>query len=347
MTRVPGTRWCSCSDRPRSSTRPVGVDPDPLALHQRPLAVVALVADVHDGVVVELHREVVPHAAQHELALADAVALGLADGPHAPGAVAGPPAVVRRHGEVDPAHREGARPAAGLGQPLGVEDDLALAAHVLARLGHGGDVALPGHVHGHAVLGRLDDDPEAAQRLEDLDAEGPDREVAPVEQGRRGAHDVLRAAVAHVDERVDHAEVRVLAVAEDGEPVTRARVHVEVVAVVEVAVARRGVGDELGRLVDGIVVPGGEAHVGALSSTRSRCRSRPPPVHRTCRPPARPPGRSWRRPGAAAGRRRGRRGSWPARRHRPWAGARRRRRDRSSSGIRRRARAPPARQPTR
>jgi len=66
---------------------PVRVDPDALALHQRALAVVALVADVHDGVVVELHGEVVPHAAQHQLALADAVALGLADGPHAPGAV--------------------------------------------------------------------------------------------------------------------------------------------------------------------------------------------------------------------------------------------------------------------
>ena len=160
------------------------------------------------------------------------------------------------------AHRERPGPAPGLGQALGVEDDLALAAHVLARLLHGGDVALPGDVHGHAVLGGLDHDPQAAQGLEHLDAERPDGEVAPVDQRRRGTHDVLGAAVAHVDEGVDHAEVRVLAVAEDGEPVTRARVHVEVVAVVEVAVARGGVGDELGRLVDGVVVPGGEGHVG-------------------------------------------------------------------------------------
>src|ERR1700734_2129505 len=83
-----------------------GVDPDPLALHQRALAVVALVADVHDGVVLELHREVVPHAAKHQFTLANAVALGLAHRPHTPRAVAGAPAVIGRHREVDPAHRE-------------------------------------------------------------------------------------------------------------------------------------------------------------------------------------------------------------------------------------------------
>ena len=113
---------------------------------------------------------------------------------------------------------------------------------------------------------------------------GPTERSPRSTSGAEAAHHVLGAAVAHVDERVDHAEVRVLAVAEDGEPVTRARVHVEVVAVVEVAVARGGVGDELGRLVDGVVVPGGEGHVGVLSSTRSRCRSRPPPVRRTWPP---------------------------------------------------------------
>ena len=193
MTRVPGIEMVLVLGPAQVLHGPVGVDPDALALHQRPLAVVALVADVHDGVVVELHREVVPHAAQHHFALADAVALGLADGPHAPGAVAGTPAEVGRHGEVDPAHRESARPEPGLGQALGVEDDLSLAAHVLPRLLHGGDVALPGDVHGHAVLGGLDHHPEPAQGLDHLNAEGPDGQVAAVGQGRRGAHDVLRA----------------------------------------------------------------------------------------------------------------------------------------------------------
>ena len=76
------------------------VGPHALGLDERALAVVALVADVHDGVVLELHGEVVPHAAQDELALADAVALGLAHRAHTPGAVAGAPAPVGRDGQV-------------------------------------------------------------------------------------------------------------------------------------------------------------------------------------------------------------------------------------------------------
>ena len=69
----------------------LGIRPHPLCLDQRALPVVALVADVHDGVILELHREVVPHPAQHELTLADAVWFGLSDGAHPPGAVTRPP----------------------------------------------------------------------------------------------------------------------------------------------------------------------------------------------------------------------------------------------------------------
>jgi hypothetical protein len=92
------------------------------------------------------------------------------------------------------------------------------------------------------------------QRLEHLDPERPDAEVTPVAQRGRGAHDVLSVPQAHVDERIDDAEVRVLAHPEDGEPVVVGRVHVEVVPVVEVAIAGGRVGDELGGLVDRVVV---------------------------------------------------------------------------------------------
>ncbi len=194
--------------RPRS-----GSDPHPLGLHERALAVVALVADVHDGVVIELHREVVPHAAEHEFPLADAIGLGLADRPHTPGAVPGPPAPVGGDGQVGAADRERPRPVPGLGQALGVEHDLALAAHVLAGLGDGGDVALPDDVHRNGVLRRLDHDAQPAQGLEHLDPDRPDREVAAVDQGRRRPDDVLGTAMTHVDEGVHDAEVRVLAVA--------------------------------------------------------------------------------------------------------------------------------------
>ena len=117
--------------------------------------------------------------------------LGLSDGAHPPGAVARPPTTLGRDLNLGPTDRERSRPAAGLGQPLGVEDDPALAAHVLARLGHGGDVALPDDIHGHAVLGGLDHDAQAAQGFEHLNPEGPDGEVAPVTEWRRRAHDVL------------------------------------------------------------------------------------------------------------------------------------------------------------
>ena len=122
------------------------------------------------------------------------------------------------------------------------------------------NVPLPRDVHGHVVFGRLDHEAQPAQRLEHLDAEGPDGGVGPVGQRGRRADHVLRTTQADVDEGVDDAEVGVLAEPEDGEPVVVARVHVEVVPVVEVPVAGGRVGDELGGLVDGVVVPGGEAH---------------------------------------------------------------------------------------
>jgi hypothetical protein len=61
---------------------------------QRAAAVVPLVADEEDGVVVELHAEVVPHPAEDVHPLADAVPLGLADRAHAPGPVPVAPAGV-------------------------------------------------------------------------------------------------------------------------------------------------------------------------------------------------------------------------------------------------------------
>src|SRR3974390_2229221 len=131
------------------------VGPHAFALHERPLTVVPLVADVHDGVILELHREVVPHAAEHEFALADPVAFRLADGADTPGPVARAPAMVGRDRELLVADTQRPRPPARLRPALGVADDPALAAHVLARLRHGGGVPLPGAVHRDAVLGRL------------------------------------------------------------------------------------------------------------------------------------------------------------------------------------------------
>ena len=57
---------------------------------------------------------------------------------------------------------------------------------------------------------------------------------------REAPHDAVLVAAAHQREGVVHTEVRVLAHADDEEQLVGARVAVEVVAVVEVAIARAG-----------------------------------------------------------------------------------------------------------
>jgi hypothetical protein len=105
------------------------------------------------------------------------------------------------------------------------------------------------------VFGRVDHHPQAAQRLEHLDVERADGKVGPILQRGRRPHDVLLLTQAYVDECVDHAQVGVLAEPEDGGPLGTGRVHVEVVAVVEVAIAGSRMCDELRCLVNRKIVP--------------------------------------------------------------------------------------------
>ena len=90
---------------------------------------------------------------------------------------------------------------------------------------------------------------------------GPVVEVHAVVEHPTGAHDPVLLAPAHHGERVLGAEVRVQAEAEHQEQVARAVVGVEVVAVVEVAIAGPDVADGLGHLVDREVVAGREHEV--------------------------------------------------------------------------------------
>ena len=66
---------------------------------------------------------------------------------------------------------------------------------------------------------------------------------------------MLPVAVPDINEGVGHPEVRVLPQSEHGEELVRRSVKVEVVAVVEVTIAGRRVGDQIAGLVDGVVVP--------------------------------------------------------------------------------------------
>ena len=138
---------------------------------------------------------------------------------------------------------------------------------------------------------------------------GPTERSPRSTQWRRGADDVLGSAVAHVDERVDDAQVRVLPVAEDGEPLARGRVHVEVVPVVEVAVARRRVRDEFRRLMDRVVVREEEsvmpvrsaAGAAAAAAAGHRARRTRPPAGSAARPVVAKTGKSRSAPTCPSG----------------------------------------------
>jgi len=268
-------------DQPRSPGEPVlvlgatevigrarGVRPDADRLLQLALPRVRLLEDVEDRVVGELHRRVVPHAGERQLALTDPRVLGLPHRAHAPRAVARPPPAVGRDGEGLAPDAKAPRPAAGLREARGVEERATVAADEVARLPPGGDRALPDEVEGDPVLGLVEGEAQPAQRLQHLDLERSHARVAPVAEGARGAHHEVPRAAARDGEGVLHAEVRVLAHAHHDEELVARGVEVEVVAVVEVAIAGADVAHHVGGLVDGVVVPGGE-HRGA--SLRRRC----------------------------------------------------------------------------
>ena len=165
------------------------------------------------------------------------------------------------------------RPAARLREPHRVEQDAPVLAHVLPRLLEDGHRALPGEIArdgevtrvgvGPRVRCRVADDAHLVERLEHLDPDGTDRRVHPVLEHLRRAHDVLHVASAHAHERVGDAEVRVLPEPHHHEQLVAGRMHVEVVAVVEVAVARADVADGLRDLVHRVVVPGRERRLRA------------------------------------------------------------------------------------
>ena len=240
--------------------RPVDAEaPDLHGLLEHARAVELLLHDVLDRVVAELHRRVVPERERHAELRANARRLGLADGAHAPRAVARAPEAVGRDRELLARDLERARPEAGLRQARGVERDAAELADEVARLEVRRDVAVPDQIERESPLVRLADHAQLAQALDHLDAQRADARVhAVVAELARRAHHALYTVAQHHRERVGRAQVRVLAEAHDQEQLVAAAVQVEVVAVVEVAIAGRDVADRLGDLVDGVVVEGGE-----------------------------------------------------------------------------------------
>jgi hypothetical protein len=151
---------------------------------------------------------------------------------------------------------EPAGPRPELGQPAAVEEHPAVgvAVDVLGLLDRR-HVAVPHQVVGDAVLGGVEGAAELLEPFDHLDLEGPDGGVHPVEAelARRPHHPVL-VAPADEGEGVGDPEVGVLALSDDEEELVGARMAVEVVAVVEVAIAGADLADGGGHLVDREVV---------------------------------------------------------------------------------------------
>ena len=128
---------------------------------------------------------------------------------------------------------------------------------------------------------------QALQRLEHLDLEGTDRGVHAVAELPRRAHHAVAVAALHAGEGVLGGQVRVLAQPHHHEQLVGRGVQVEVVAVVEVAVAGGDVANRLAGLVDREVVPGRE-HGGLLAARAGRVRASALPtiqVEKYCEPP--------------------------------------------------------------
>jgi hypothetical protein len=144
-----------------------------------------------------------------------------------------------------------AHPRAHLREPRGVQDRARAEAQQVLRLLHRLERARPRQVEADAVLVPVADEPQPRQRVEHLDPVRAHPLVEPVVAERvREPHRPLPIALAHRRVRVDHPEVRVDAQAGDEEQLGRARMRVEVAAVVEVAVGARDVGERQRRLVD-------------------------------------------------------------------------------------------------
>ena len=133
-----------------------GILPDPHRFLERTLSLVSLVENVEDGVVVELHRRIVPHARHLAFRAADAGGLGLADRTDPPGAIPRPLPAIARNLEDLVADGERSLPRPGLGEPHRVEEDPAVLANVLSWLLECRDCPLPDDVEGESVFAWLE-----------------------------------------------------------------------------------------------------------------------------------------------------------------------------------------------
>ena len=140
-------------------------------------------------------------------------------------------------------------PAAELREPLRVERHPVAGPQDVRLFLDDVEQSFPGEI-GCDAFGFVEDQPQFAQRLDDLDAVPVDVLVEPVlVDGVRNVHRGLRIPAPDKHERVLDAKVGVVADTADQEDVSGAVVGVEVGAIIEVAVGGPWPRDRLGYLM--------------------------------------------------------------------------------------------------
>ncbi len=183
----------------------------------------------------------------------------LPDRSHTPRMISGPfPAIGPRLADL-PVNGQCARPAARLGDPLSVGDHAGQMPGEGRRFEVRRDVAFELEIEGEGRLVGLAAHPKALEPLDHLDLDRADRGVEPVapQLSRASEHGLPTISGEH-RERVGHSEVRVLAHAHDQEEGAGRIVDVEVVAVIEVAVACKNPIESLRDLMGQVVVHRGQ-----------------------------------------------------------------------------------------
>ena len=230
---------------------PVG--PEAHGLLEHAAAVAALLADEDQRVVLHPERRVEPAERRARLVGEVAGRLGLAHGADAPRPVAAPPPVVGRDVDALAVDLEPAAPGPELREAAGVEEGAAVGVAVdVRRLLEGRHPALPGEVVGEAVLGARRACSAASCRPSITSTRN-----GPTDVSRRSRPSSREARTTRCSSpRRTSANASVTPrfgywpMPEDEEQLVGARVAVEVVAVVEVAIAGAGLADGLRHLVD-------------------------------------------------------------------------------------------------
>ena len=174
-----------------------------------------------------------------------------ANAAHAPRMVPRTAPAVRRHVKTFSSNFEGPRPSADLGITRRVHRHASMWKSLKSLWFFDcGNRAFENQVKRNAMLVRLTEEPHFLKPLDHFGAEGTNRGIEPIAAELSGCtHDVDLFADRHRNESVGCPQVGILAHAHNDEEFVTTRMHIEVVAVVEIAIARKNMVEGFTRLM--------------------------------------------------------------------------------------------------